>query len=130
MPPPSPLKIATQAVKRLIKEEEYHRKDLVAQEDSIRKLEDQISSQSTDLDQNTEYILKQEKLALNQTKGIFAPLKRRLLEAVQSLEGQIAIATSEEDSATEDQLSEAKEVLELGKKHAESTQSTEEPAGE
>jgi len=122
MPPPSPLKIATQAVERLLKEETFHRKDLVEQEGNIKKLQDQISSQSADLDQNAEFYLRQQRQALEQIKGVFAPLQARLLDGVQNLEGQIAIATGE-GTAPEEELSKAKEVLELGKNSAESTES-------
>jgi Tubulin binding cofactor A. len=60
MAPPSPLVIATQALNRLVKEESYYHKELASQEKRIKKLEDDIASNSPDLDSNAEYILKQE----------------------------------------------------------------------
>ena len=60
MAPPTPLAIATQAVNRLVKEESYYHKDQASQEKRIAKLEDEIATNSPDLDSNAEYILKQE----------------------------------------------------------------------
>jgi hypothetical protein len=60
MAPPTPLSIATQAVNRLIKEEAYYHKEQASQEKRIAKLEEDIKSNSADLDSNAEYILKQE----------------------------------------------------------------------
>lgn len=60
MPAPSPLSIATSSVQRLIKEESYYHKELASQQLRVDKLEDQIKEQSADLDENSEYVLKQE----------------------------------------------------------------------
>jgi tubulin-specific chaperone A len=60
MAPPSPLAIATQAVKRLVKEETYYHKELAGQEARVQKLEGDIKNKSADLDQNAEFMLKQE----------------------------------------------------------------------
>jgi tubulin-specific chaperone A len=60
MAPPTPLAIATQAVNRLVKEEAYYHKEQANQERRIKKLEEDIETNSPDLDSNAEYILKQE----------------------------------------------------------------------
>jgi tubulin-specific chaperone A len=60
MAPPSALTIATLSVKRLVKEELSYRKELAGQEARVKKLEGQIQSQSADMDQNAEFMLKQE----------------------------------------------------------------------
>jgi tubulin-specific chaperone A len=58
MPAPTPLDVATQSVKRLVKEEGYYHKELDNQKDRIAKLEKEIAAGSDD--QNAEYILRQE----------------------------------------------------------------------
>lgn len=60
MPAPSPLSIATSSVQRLVKEETYYHKDLASQQVRIEKLEKDLKEDSADLDENAEYVLKQE----------------------------------------------------------------------
>lgn len=60
MAPPTPLAVATSSVQRLIKEEAYYHKDLASQEARIAKLEKDIAEKSADLDENADYVLKQE----------------------------------------------------------------------
>lgn len=60
MAPPSPLTVATSSVQRLVKEEAYYHKELVSQQTRVDKLEKDIKEGSKDLDENAEYILKQE----------------------------------------------------------------------
>ncbi|EGS18811.1 uncharacterized protein CTHT_0054210 [Thermochaetoides thermophila DSM 1495] len=110
MAPPSPLVIATQALNRLVKEESYYHKELASQEKRIKKLEDDIASNSPDLDSNAEYILKQEKKALEETKAVFEPLRKRIAAAIDKLEEQIAIAESAGNAPAEE-LKKAKEAL-------------------
>ncbi|KAL2124532.1 hypothetical protein VTJ04DRAFT_897 [Mycothermus thermophilus] len=118
MAPPTPLAIATQAVNRLVKEESYYHKEQASQEKRIQKLEEDIKNNSPDLDSNAEYILKQEKTALEQTKAVFEPLRKRIAAAVDKLEEQIAIAESD-GTGSEEELKKAKEAVETGKKIAE-----------
>lgn len=60
MPAPSPLSIAASSVQRLVKEEAYYHKELAGQQVRVDKLEGQIKEKSADLDENAEYLLKQE----------------------------------------------------------------------
>lgn len=60
MAPPTPLAVATSSVQRLVKEEAYYHKDLASQEARIAKLEKDIADKSADLDENADYVLKQE----------------------------------------------------------------------
>lgn len=60
MAPPTPLAVATSSVQRLVKEEAYYHKDLASQEARIAKLEKDIAEKSADLDENADYVLKQE----------------------------------------------------------------------
>lgn len=61
MPAPSPLSIATSSVQRLVKEEAYYHKELASQQVRVEKLDKEIKERSSaDLDENAEYMLKQE----------------------------------------------------------------------
>ncbi|KAK4151469.1 tubulin binding cofactor A [Chaetomidium leptoderma] len=117
MAPPSPLGIATQAVNRLVKEESYYHKEQASQEKRVAKLEEDIEANSPDLDSNAEYILKQEKTALQETKAVFEPLRKRITDAVDKLEEQIAISESD-GTGPEEELKKAREALEAGQKVA------------
>ncbi|KAL2130979.1 hypothetical protein VTI74DRAFT_5701 [Chaetomium olivicolor] len=125
MAPPTPLAIATQAVNRLVKEESYYHKEQASQEKRIKKLEEDIENNSPDLDSNAEYILKQEKTALEETKAVFAPLRRRIADAVETLEEQIAISESD-GTGSEEELKKAREALESGQKLAKEDEEKEE----
>ncbi|KAI0203910.1 tubulin binding cofactor A [Astrocystis sublimbata] len=112
MPPPSPLSIATQSVQRLVKEDSYYRKELAQQTERVQKLETELKTSGESEDGNATFILKQEKKAAEETRAVFAPLRERIVEAVQRLEEQIAIA--EQESRPEDEIAKAKEALKLG----------------
>lgn len=60
MPAPSPLTIATQSVQRLVKEEQYYRKELAQQSERVKKLETDLKTGSSGADSNAEFVLKQE----------------------------------------------------------------------
>ncbi|RYP74392.1 hypothetical protein DL771_003059 [Monosporascus sp. 5C6A] len=115
MPAPSPLTIATQAVNRLVKEEQYYQKELAQQTERVKKLEAEAanSKDGGGGDDNAEFILKQERKALEETKTVLLPLNEKIGEAVGRLEEQIATAESEGGSA--DEMAKAKEALELGR---------------
>ncbi|KAK0746165.1 tubulin binding cofactor A [Schizothecium vesticola] len=117
MPPPSPLAIATQAVQRLVKEESYYHKDQASQEERIAKHEADLAAGSADLDPNAEYMLKQERTALEETKKMFEPLRERIVRAVTTLEEQLAMAEGE-GTAAEGEVAKANEALEAGRKVA------------
>ncbi|KAK3942730.1 tubulin binding cofactor A [Diplogelasinospora grovesii] len=120
MAPPSALTIAAQSVQRLVKEESYYHKEQASQEARIQKLEEDIKTKAgtEDLDQNAEYMLKQEQKALAETKNVFSPLHQRIADAVQKLEEQLAISESD-GTASEEEIKKAKEALEAGQKIAE-----------
>jgi tubulin-specific chaperone A len=137
MAPPSALHIATQSVKRLVKEEASYHKELVGQQARVDKLKADIQSNSPDLDENAEYVLKQEvsagdvcstsravltvindqETAMAETQNIFGPLRQRISEAVQRLEEQVAQSESGSSTSAEE-LKEAKEALAAGKQAA------------
>ncbi|OAA48670.1 Tubulin binding cofactor A [Metarhizium rileyi] len=108
MPPPSQLAIAAGAVTRLLKEEDSYHKELADQEAQVKTLEESIRNGGGDEDGNAEFMLKQNKTAVEQTRAVFGPLKERITAAVTKLEDQIAMA--EESGGSED-LENAKNVL-------------------
>ncbi|KAK7744776.1 tubulin folding cofactor A [Diatrype stigma] len=114
MPAPTPLTIATQAVNRLVKEEKYYQKELTQQTERVKKLEAQAADKSNDSDGNAEFVLKQERKALEETKMVFQPLNEKIAEAVSRLEEQVATAEGEGGSPAEE-IAKAKEALSQGK---------------
>ncbi|KAL1878642.1 tubulin folding cofactor A [Diaporthe australafricana] len=115
MAPPSPLAVATSSVQRLVKEEAYYHKDLTSQQARIANLEKDINEKSSDLDENAEYVLKQEKQAAEETRNVFGPLRNRITDAISKLEEQIAIGeSSADDDAAGAELAKAKEALKQG----------------
>lgn len=60
MPAPSPLKIATDAVSRLTKEEKMYQKELTSQQERVKKLEADLKNGSANEDGNAEFMVKQE----------------------------------------------------------------------
>ncbi|ROV99931.1 hypothetical protein VMCG_06187 [Cytospora schulzeri] len=111
MAPPSALAVATSSVQRLVKEETYYHKELASQQTRVEKLEKDIKDGSKDLDENAEYVLKQEKQAMEETRNVFGPLRNRITDAVLKLEEQIAIAESNAEESAHTELAKAKEVL-------------------
>ncbi|KAI0125682.1 tubulin binding cofactor A [Xylariales sp. AK1849] len=109
MPAPSPLKIASQSVSRLLTEEKYYQKELSSQNTRIQKLETELKNGDNG-DGNADFILRQEQKVLEETRAVFGPLKQRITEATQRLEEQIASAEGDGDANAEE-LAKAKEVL-------------------
>lgn len=139
MAPPSALAVATSSVQRLVKEETYYHKELASQQTRVEKLEKDIKDGSKDLDENAEYVLKQEvlchghscsntalshhannhlvqKQAMDETRNVFGPLRNRITDAVLKLEEQIAIGESSAEESAQTELAKAKEVLIQGQK--------------
>ncbi|KAI1639546.1 tubulin binding cofactor A [Biscogniauxia mediterranea] len=112
-PGPSPLVILTQAVQRLVKENNYYLKELSQQTERVARLEKEQTNGAHAGDDNAEFVLKQEKKALEETKAVFAPLHERISDSVQRLEEQLAASESEGGPA--DEISKAKEALKLGR---------------
>ena len=59
MPPPSQLTIATNSVRRLLKEEASYEKELIEQKEKVKVLEEKIKNGDADEDGNAEFMLKQ-----------------------------------------------------------------------
>ncbi|KAI0483183.1 tubulin binding cofactor A [Xylariaceae sp. FL0804] len=124
MPAPSPLKIATQAVQRLVKEDSYYQKELVQQADKVRKVEAELKKAGTgagnddaDVDGNAEFMLKQERMAMEETRAMFLPLRERIADAARRLEEQLAVAEEEEQEGKTppaDEVAAARDALRAG----------------
>ncbi|KAI1000799.1 hypothetical protein K3495_g7397 [Podosphaera aphanis] len=109
MAPPSALIIATNSVQRLLKEEATYHKELKSQEARLQKLlADEVP------DDNRDFIIKQERTAIEETRAVFSPLKQRVVDAMQKLEDLLDAKSGQE--IDEDSVKKAKDVLESAKK--------------
>ncbi|KAI9036405.1 putative tubulin-specific chaperone Rbl2 [Aspergillus affinis] len=84
MAPRSQLEITTQSVLRLVKEEASYHNELKEQTNRIQRLE---THENTDADdENQEYTLRQERLALEETKKVLPTLKQKIDDSIAKLE--------------------------------------------
>jgi len=108
MAPPSKLAIATSSLQRLIKEEGSYHKEQAAQEARILQLQEDKS------DENAEFILKQERQALEETKVLIPTLRARIEKATETLQKQLD--SSKAEGADSEEISKAENVLQEGQK--------------
>ncbi|EXF80620.1 tubulin-specific chaperone Rbl2 [Colletotrichum fioriniae PJ7] len=113
MAPPSQLTVATLSVTRLLKEEISYEKELIQQRGKVTTLENEIKEGKPDEDGNREYMLKQLKLAVEETQKVFPELRTRVEDATVKLEEQIALAES--GGASPEELETARLALAKGK---------------
>ncbi|KAF2211208.1 hypothetical protein CERZMDRAFT_106476 [Cercospora zeae-maydis SCOH1-5] len=108
MPRPPQITIYTSALKRLVKEEASYRKEHKSQLERIAKLE---ASQGDD--ENAEYILRQERKALEETEAIFPQLKLKITEAKETVEAELAKPAQNrgDQSMTPEDVTNAKEAI-------------------
>ncbi|KAJ5920968.1 hypothetical protein N7466_009294 [Penicillium verhagenii] len=85
MAPRSQLEIVTSSVTRLVKEEASYHRELEQQIERIKKLE----SSPDDGDENKEFLVRQEKSALEETRNVLPTLKQKIVQAVKELEALI-----------------------------------------
>ncbi|KAI5466103.1 putative tubulin-specific chaperone Rbl2 [Mariannaea sp. PMI_226] len=109
MPPPSQLAIATSSLNRLLKDVTSYHKELAQQEAQVLALEEKIKNGQGDEDGNGEFMLKQHKTAIEETKAVFGTLKTRIDTAIANLEDQVQLR--EKSGAPEKELEAAKEAL-------------------
>ncbi|KAI5295996.1 hypothetical protein KEM52_006122 [Ascosphaera acerosa] len=88
MAPKSALAIATQSVQRLVKEEASYHRELEQQEERIKRLS--AEPVADDDDGNREFLLNQEKKALEETRKMIPSLKTKIQEALAKLEKAVA----------------------------------------
>ncbi|OHW95823.1 tubulin-specific chaperone rbl2 [Colletotrichum incanum] len=113
MAPPSQLTVATLSVTRLLKEEISYEKELIQQKAKVATLEAEIKEGKPDEDGNREYMLRQLKLAVEETQKVFPALRTRVEDATVKLEEQIALAES--GGASPEEVETAKQALAKGK---------------
>ncbi|KAK2807892.1 hypothetical protein FQN49_008767 [Arthroderma sp. PD_2] len=106
MAPSTPLSIATGAVQRLVKEEASYQREKEDQERRIEKL----SKEATD-DENSEYMMNQERKALEETERLLPRLKEKINEAVSKLERLIAEEGQKGMDSDVAQITAAKEAI-------------------
>jgi len=96
---PSQLQIATSSLQRLLKEEASYYKEQEQQEARISKLVGESSNGDTDDhdDGNREYVLKQERQALEETKRMMPTLRERITNAREKLESLLDTAPDDEE---------------------------------
>jgi tubulin-specific chaperone A len=102
MPPPSPLKIKTSSVIRLIKEEQSYHKELASQQAKVEKMED---------DNEDFYDIKKQKEVLVETEKMIPEVQKRLRDAVEILE--LELETIDEETEEKAQALKAMEEAKL-----------------
>ncbi|KAL4863743.1 hypothetical protein BDV12DRAFT_189469 [Aspergillus spectabilis] len=107
MAPRSQLEIATASVQRLIKEEASYRRELEQQKGRIQKLEAQDPSE----DENREYLLRQERLALEETERIFPTLKQKIEETIAKLSSLLVEEGKKGAESNVEQINAAKDAI-------------------
>ncbi|KAI9654349.1 MAG: hypothetical protein M1821_006665 [Bathelium mastoideum] len=117
MAPPSQLAIATSVVQRLLKEDKSYQSELKQQQERIQRAEEQVAhfqeGDSGNVDENAEYVLNQERKAMEETKAVFPSLRKRTEEAVTKLEQQLE---HDKESASVEEINAAKDAILSGKK--------------
>ncbi|KKK12166.1 hypothetical protein P175DRAFT_0442148 [Aspergillus ochraceoroseus IBT 24754] len=107
MAPRSQLEIHTASVLRLVKEEASYRSELDQQQKRIQKLEAQDPSE----DVNREYTLKQECLALEETKRVLPTLKVKIEEAIAKLNSLLVEEGKKGAESNVEQINAAKDAI-------------------
>ncbi|KAB8215488.1 tubulin binding cofactor A [Aspergillus novoparasiticus] len=107
MAPRSQLEITTSAVLRLVKEEASYHQEYQQQTERIKKLE---SQQGGD-DENKEYMLRQERLALEETKKVLPGLKMKIEEAIAKLQGLLTEEGKKGPQSNVEHINAAKDAI-------------------
>ncbi|KAF3392649.1 hypothetical protein F1880_008581 [Penicillium rolfsii] len=106
MPPRSQLEIKTSSVLRLVKEEASYHSEAVEQAERIKKLENDKGE-----DENREYLLQQERRALEETQKVFPSLKKKLAETVAELQSLIAEEAAKGSESNVAHITAAKDAI-------------------
>ncbi|KAE8335836.1 hypothetical protein BDV24DRAFT_119816 [Aspergillus arachidicola] len=107
MAPRSQLEITTSAVLRLVKEEASYHQEYQQQTERIKKLESQQGSD----DENKEYMLRQERLALEETKKVLPGLKTKIEEAIAKLQGLLTEEGKKGPQSNVEHINAAKDAI-------------------
>ncbi|KAI9788333.1 MAG: hypothetical protein M1833_003016 [Piccolia ochrophora] len=108
MPAPSPLAIASSSLQRLVKEEHSYHKELEQQEARLQKLEQEKATSS---DENVEYQIRQEKQAIEETKGVFGQLRKKISDATARLESELEAEAGKGQDSNVEEITKAKETV-------------------
>ncbi|KAL4889755.1 tubulin binding cofactor A [Aspergillus ambiguus] len=106
MAPRSPLEIATASVQRLVKEEASYHRELQQQTERIQRLESEAGD-----DENREYMLKQERLALEETKNVLPSLKSKIDESIAKLDSLLVEEGQKGAESNVEHINAAKEAI-------------------
>jgi len=109
MAPQTKLAVATSSLIRLVKDEASYHKEMAQQEVRIKKLE----GDSTD--ENAEYMLKQERQGLEETKNVLPSVRQKIREALERLEQELESNKEAGDESSE-QVTKAKNAAADAKK--------------
>ncbi|EEQ83392.1 tubulin-specific chaperone Rbl2 [Blastomyces dermatitidis ER-3] len=109
MAPLSPLSIATSAVRRLVKEEASYHRELKQQEERIKRLE--AEQPGEDEDGNREFMLRQERQALEETKKVLPNMKQKILEAIAKVDHLLVEEGQKGMGSNVDEINAAKEAI-------------------
>ncbi|KAL4807385.1 tubulin binding cofactor A [Aspergillus unguis] len=107
MAPRSQLEITTSALQRLVKEEASYRRELDQQKERIQKLEAQDPSE----DENRDYMLKQERLAVDETERVFPSLKQKIEETIAKLDSLLTEEGKKGAESNVEHINAAKEAI-------------------
>ncbi|BCS26398.1 putative tubulin-specific chaperone Rbl2 [Aspergillus puulaauensis] len=107
MAPRSQLEITTASVQRLVKEEGSYRRELEQQKERIQKLE----AQDPSADENRDYMLNQERLALAETERVFPSLKQKIEEAIAKLDSLLVEEGKKGAESNVEHINAAKEAI-------------------
>ncbi|PWY70435.1 tubulin-specific chaperone Rbl2 [Aspergillus heteromorphus CBS 117.55] len=112
MAPRSPLEIATASVQRLVKEEASYHRELQDQTARVKKLESQEGGD----DENREYTLRQERLAVEETKKVLPTLKQKIEDAIAKLDSLLIEEGKKGPESNVEQITAAKEAIAQARK--------------
>ncbi|PKY05275.1 tubulin binding cofactor A [Aspergillus campestris IBT 28561] len=107
MAPRSQLEIHTASLGRLVKEEASYHSELKEQTERIKKLEAQTGND----DENREYTLNQERMALQQTRNVLPSLKQKIEESIATLDGLLIEEGKKGSESNVEHINAAKEVI-------------------
>jgi len=113
MPPASPLAIATSSVLRLVKEEASYYRELEQQTKRLQKLESE--DPNDDDEGNRDFLLKQERQVIEETKVLLPTLRQKLIDTVAKLEQLIVEEGNKGNNSNVEQLTAAKEAVSKAK---------------
>ncbi|OJJ85002.1 putative tubulin-specific chaperone Rbl2 [Aspergillus glaucus CBS 516.65] len=106
MAPRSQLEIFTSSVQRLVKEEASYHSEIKQQTERIKKLEAQDEG-----DENREYLLNQERRALEESKNVLPSLKTKIEDTVAMLESLLIEEGKRGSESNVEHITAAKEAV-------------------